>query len=65
MMSADPDFYIRKKLAKSKQGLSFFDEAALAEYMRCFRNPATDRMRCARITARHSASICGDGHEGL
>ena len=46
MMSADPDFYIKKKLAKTKQGLSFFGEAALAEYMRCFRNPETVHAMC-------------------
>jgi haloacetate dehalogenase len=46
LMSADPDFYIRKKLAKTAQGLSFFGEAALAEYMRCFRNPATVHAMC-------------------
>src|SRR5215207_2173853 len=46
LMSADPEFYIKKKLAKTKQGLSFFDEAALAEYMRCFRNPATVHAMC-------------------
>jgi len=49
MMGADPDFYIQKKLAKTKQGLGFFDKDALAEYMRCFRNPATS-MPCARTT---------------
>ena len=41
MMGADPDWFIKKKLAKTEQGLSFFDKEALAEYMRCFRNPAT------------------------
>ena len=28
LMSAEPDFFIEKKLAKTKQGLSFFDPAA-------------------------------------
>ena len=46
LMSADPDFYVRKKLAKSKQGLGFFDQAVLAEYIRCFRNPATVHAMC-------------------
>ena len=31
LMSADPDFFIEKKLAKSAKGLSFFDPKALAE----------------------------------
>jgi haloacetate dehalogenase len=46
MMGFDPDWFIEKKLAKTKQGLSFFDPAALAEYKRCFRNPATIHAIC-------------------
>jgi haloacetate dehalogenase len=46
MMGADPDWFIEKKLAKTKQGLSFFDPAALAEYKRCFRNPETIHAVC-------------------
>jgi haloacetate dehalogenase len=46
MMGADPDWFIEKKLAKTQQGLSFFDPAALAEYKRCFRNPETIHAIC-------------------
>ena len=46
MMGADPDWFIEKKLAKTKQGLSFFDQEALADYKRCFRNPATIHAIC-------------------
>jgi len=46
MMGADPDWFIEKKLAKTKQGLSFFDKEALAEYKRCFRNPQTIHAIC-------------------
>ena len=46
MMGFDPDWFIEKKLAKTKQGLSFFDPAALAEYKRCFRNPETIHAIC-------------------
>lgn len=46
MMGADPDWFIRKKLAKTEQGLSFFDPAALADFMRCFRNPQTIHAIC-------------------
>ncbi|MBV9348074.1 MAG: alpha/beta hydrolase [Pseudolabrys sp.] len=46
MMGADPDWFIEKKLAKTPQGLSFFDPAALAEYKRCFRNPETIHAIC-------------------
>jgi haloacetate dehalogenase len=46
MMGADPDWFIEKKLAKTAQGLSFFDHKALAEYKRCFRDPETIRAIC-------------------
>jgi haloacetate dehalogenase len=46
MMGADPDWFIEKKLAKTKQGLSFFDPVALADYKRCFRNPDTIHAIC-------------------
>jgi haloacetate dehalogenase len=46
LMSAEPDFFIEKKLSKTKQGLSFFDPAAIAEYKRYFRNPATVHAMC-------------------
>jgi haloacetate dehalogenase len=46
MMGADPDWFIEKKLAKTRQGLSFFDPAVLAEYKRCFRSPETIHAIC-------------------
>ena len=46
LMSAEPDFFTEKKLSKTKQGLSFFDPAAIAEYKRYFRNPATVHAMC-------------------
>src|SRR5258708_22771033 len=46
LMGADPDFFIPRKLAKTEKGLSFFGKEALAEYMRCFRNPATIHAMC-------------------
>jgi haloacetate dehalogenase len=45
-MSADPDWFIKKKLAKTEQGLTFFAPAALADFMRCFRNPETIHAIC-------------------
>jgi haloacetate dehalogenase len=63
LMSADPDFYIRKKLAKTKQGLSFFDEAALAEYMRCFRNPATVHAMCEDYRATFGIDLEMDNQD--
>ena len=57
MMGADPDWFIEKKLAKTKQGLSFFDKEALAEYKRCFRNPATIHAICEDYRAGASIDL--------
>ena len=63
-MGADPDWFIQKKLAKTPQGLEFFGKEALAEYMRCFRNPETIHAICEdyRATLRRRSR---DGHQGL
>ncbi|MBV8837540.1 MAG: alpha/beta hydrolase [Alphaproteobacteria bacterium] len=59
-MSADPDFFITKKLSKTAQGLSFFGKEALAEYMRCFRNPETVRAMCEDYRACASVDLAMD-----
>jgi haloacetate dehalogenase len=60
LMGADPEYFIRKKLAKTKQGLSFFDEAALAEYIRCFKNPATIHAMCEDYRATFGVDLAMD-----
>jgi haloacetate dehalogenase len=57
MMGADPDWFIRKKLAKTPQGLSFFDPSALAEYMRCFRDPRTIHAICEDYRATFGVDL--------
>ena len=57
MMGADPDYFIKKKLAKTPQGLAFFDAAALAEYMRCFRNPDTIHAICEDYRATFGVDL--------
>jgi hypothetical protein len=57
LMGADPDYFIEKKLAKTKQGLSFFDPAAIAEYKRYFRNPATVHAMCEDYRATHGVDL--------
>jgi haloacetate dehalogenase len=59
-MSAFPDFFIEKKLAKTAQGLSFFGKEALEEYKRCFRNPETVRGMCEDYRACASADLAMD-----
>jgi haloacetate dehalogenase len=60
MMGADPDWFIEKKLAKTKQGLSFFDKEALAEYKRCFRNPQTIHAVCEDYRAGAGIDLVHD-----
>jgi haloacetate dehalogenase len=59
-MSADPDFFIEKKLAKTAQGLSFFDPRALAEYKRYMRNPATVHAMCEDYRATATIDFAMD-----
>jgi haloacetate dehalogenase len=60
LMGADPDYFIHRKLAKTEQGLSFFGEEALAEYMRCFRDPATIHAMCEDYRATHTVDLAMD-----
>ena len=60
LMSADPDFFITKKLSKTKQGLSFFGPEALEEYKRCFRNPATVHAMCEDYRATATVDLAMD-----
>jgi haloacetate dehalogenase len=60
LMGADPDFFISKKLAKTPQGLSFFGKEALAEYMRCFRNPETIHAMCEDYRATFGIDLAMD-----
>jgi haloacetate dehalogenase len=60
LMSADPDFFITQKLSKTALGLSFFGKEALAEYMRCFRNPETVRGMCEDYRACATIDLAMD-----
>jgi haloacetate dehalogenase len=57
MMGADPDWFIQRKLAKTPQGLSFFGKEALADYMRCFRDPATIHAICEDYRATFGVDL--------
>jgi haloacetate dehalogenase len=60
LMSADPDFFITKKLGKTAQGLSFFGRQALEEYKRCFRNPDTVHAMCEDYRACATVDLAMD-----
>jgi len=57
LMSADPDFFINFKLAKTPAGLSFFGKEALEEYRRCFRNPETVHAMCEDYRATYGVDF--------
>jgi haloacetate dehalogenase len=63
MMGADPDWFIEKKLAKTKQGLSFFDKGALAEFKRCFRNSETIHAICEDYRAAAGIDLAMDADD--
>jgi haloacetate dehalogenase len=65
LIGADPVYYLRRKLAGWSSGLENFDPRALAEYERCFRDPATIHATCedyraaATIDLEHDAADAG------
>lgn len=63
LIGSDPVYYLRRKLAGwGSAGLSIFDPRALAEYERCFSDPATIHATCedyraaAGIDLEHDAA---------
>ena len=60
LMLADPEFYLRQKLSKGPDGMAFFAPEALAEYLRCFKNPATVRGMCEDYRATFGVDLAMD-----
>jgi len=62
LIGADPIYYLRRKLSGFSSPLDIFDPRALAEYERCFRDPATIHASCedyraaATIDLEHDAA---------
>ena len=61
MISADPEFYLRRKLSKTAQGTSFFDSRALAEYIRCIKDSRTVYGMCEDYRATFGVDLEMDG----
>jgi len=63
LIGADPDAYFLR--GRSVQSASTpFDPAALAEYMRCFRNPQTIHANCEDYRAAATTDIAHDNADG-
>ena len=62
LIGADPIYYLHKKIGGWSSGLALFDPRALAEYARCFSDPATIHATCedyraaATIDLEHDAA---------
>jgi len=58
LIGSDPGYYLRKKLGGwGSAGLAIFDSRALAEYDRCFRDPATIHASCEDYRAAASIDL--------
>ena len=64
MIGADPDAWWLKKCGSGSAGLTPFAPDALAEYLRCFRDPATIHASCEDYRAAATIDIVHDDADG-
>jgi haloacetate dehalogenase len=57
LIGSDPVYYLRRKLGGLSSGLGVFDRRALAEYERCFADPATIHATCEDYRAAASIDL--------
>jgi haloacetate dehalogenase len=57
LIGSDPEFFLREKLRGWSQGRWPFDDGAFAEYLRCFRDPATIHASCEDYRAAASIDL--------
>jgi haloacetate dehalogenase len=60
LIGADPDFFLRTKLGSGSAGLAPFDPRAMAEYLRCFRDPGTIHASCEDYRASATIDLAHD-----
>lgn len=61
LIGADPEFWLRSFLTSVRPSSREFDPAAYAEYVRCFRDPATIAASCADYRAAAGVDLEHDG----
>jgi haloacetate dehalogenase len=64
LIGADPVYYLRKKIGGWSGGLGLFDPRALAEYERCFQQPATIHATCEDYRAAAGIDLEHDADDG-
>jgi haloacetate dehalogenase len=57
LIGADPLYYLHRKIGAWSGGLALFDSRALAEYERCFSDPATIHASCEDYRAAASIDL--------
>ncbi len=60
LIGASSDFYLKSHMGTRHAGLSAFAPEALAEYLRCFRDPATIHGSCEDYRAAESIDLVHD-----
>lgn len=60
LIGADPDFYWKRHTSREPKGPDFFAAEALADYLRCFGNPATIHAICEDYRAAASIDMQHD-----
>ncbi len=60
LIGADPEYYLSAKIARWSRNPGAFSEAALDEYLRCFRDPATIHATCEDYRAAASIDLVHD-----
>jgi len=63
LIGADPDYYLDSRLARWGADRSAFDPAAVAEYQRCFRDPACIHATCEDYRAAATIDLQHDRAE--
>ncbi|HWG01150.1 MAG TPA: alpha/beta hydrolase [Trebonia sp.] len=60
LLGADPDGWVRGRLSALRRGGVPFDQAAVEEYVRCFRDPAAIHASCEDYRAAATADLADD-----
>jgi len=63
LIGADPVYYLHRKLGGWGTGMAHFDPRALAEYERCFSDPATIHATCEDYRAAASIDLAHDADD--
>jgi len=63
LIGADPIYYLHRKLGSWGTGTAHFDPRAMAEYERCFRDPATIHATCEDYRAAAAIDLEHDAHD--